>query len=128
MTDQPPDDSDDVDAEVFAASGGPNREEMVNEYLPEQGDWDAKTQLDITDPHNIALMRNYAQVMPQMEHWQDTLNDFTDDFVKARTSVAGQSRREYQSIFEAMYGATKEKGHDAASALARAFGVEEDDD
>lgn len=122
-------DEDDVKDAVntILSSGGADREEMVSEYLPDDEDWDAKTQLDIDDPHKLALIRNYSDVMPEMSHWQGTLDKFATDFVKAQTSVAGDSRSDYRAILTSMFG-SKDDGREAVSAFAKALGADDNDD
>jgi hypothetical protein len=120
------DDVEDAVSTILSTSGA-DREEMVAEYLPAEEDWDAKTQLDIDDPHKLALIRNYEDVMPEMSHWQPTLDKFATDFLKARTSVAGDSRNDYRKILMSMFGSTDDE-NSAMNAFAQALGAEDDDD
>jgi len=120
-------DDDEADAETIVPGKGPNREEMVSKFLPAKHDWDAKTQLDLNDPANLALMRNYSDLMPELDHMQDTLDNFASDFVKSRTSVGGLGRQQYVDIFRAMFG-VDDSEDDAASMLAEAFGAGDDED
>jgi len=122
------DDSDDSNGvKAITPNQGPDREEMVAGYLPGSDDWDAKTQLDIDDPAKLALIRNYAGVMPEVEHLEDMLDSFATDFVKAQTSIGGDSRSDYRQILMGMFGADDSED-DAVSSLAKALGADDEDD
>lgn len=117
---------DDLGVSYSAGARGPDREGMVNEYVPEQEDWTAKTMLDVNDPARVAALRNIDQLFPEVAHHQPIIDQFLDDYLKARTSVAGQSRRDYKDIFMSMFGGTKED--DTGSMLAQALASDLDDD
>jgi len=126
--DDPDRDSDPEEAaETIIPGKGPNREEMVSKFLPPEDDWDAKTQLDLNDPARVALIRNYASLMPEVAHMQDTLDSFVTDFEKSRTSVKGVGREQYVSIMKAMFGASDDED-DAASMFAEALGAAADEE
>lgn len=105
MSDEEPTDDgqDDVPEAVFP-SKGPNREGMVGDYLPEQEDWEAKTNLDLSDPAAIAALQNFGRMFPEVDDLQPLIDDFLEHFLKSKTSVRGKSRDEYRKIFMAMYG------------------------
>lgn len=113
--------------EALTGANSIDREEMVADYLPDEYDFDAKTQLDMGDPHRLALLRNYNEIMPELEHMQGTLDSFADDFTKAQTSVAGDSRNDFRKILMAMFGASEDRSS-PMSAFAKALGADGDED
>lgn len=122
--------TEDVEESVTTTSaakgGGPERNEMVSEYLPGDDEWAAKTVLDLEDPGRIAVLRQMDQIYPEVEDLQPVLDQFLDEFLPAKTSIAGKSRDEYKEIFEAMFGAQPD-GDSSGMQLAAALGVEQDD-
>jgi hypothetical protein len=120
--------ADDPGATTFQPNSGPGREEMANAFLPEGDEWDAKTMLDISDPHRVALVRNYSEIMPETDHWQEPLDDFTTDFVKAQTSVGGTAREQIVETIKAMFGVDDGNENSAVNAFAEALGAGDDDD
>lgn len=123
--------SEDIDVQELAATSTGSsdrigREEMVASYLPEESDWDAKTVMEIGDPGAVAALRQFHQMFPEVEGLQPVIDEFLDDYLRSRTSVGGQSRKEYKDILQAMMGGTPED-NSTGKALAKAFGVEEDD-
>jgi hypothetical protein len=123
-TDDKPD--DDPGAETFQPDTGPGREEMANAFLPEGDEWDAKTMLDISDPQRVALVRNYHEIMPETEHWEEPLGSFTDDFVKSQTSVGGTSREQIVETIKAMFG-VDDGDESGLNAFARALGADDEE-
>jgi hypothetical protein len=96
--------SDDDQPEIFRNTSGPDREEMVAKYLPEQDDWESKTILDLSDPAAVAALSNFGTMFPEVDDLQPLIDDFLEHYLKSRTSVGGQARGEFESIFKAMYG------------------------
>jgi len=119
------DDSGESEVEAFTVDRGPNRDEMVSSFLPESDDWDAKTILDLEDPSAVSALRQFDQLFPEVDDLQPVIDEFLEDFLKTRTSVAGTGRSEYVDILKSMYGSNDE--NNAASALAEAFGAGDDD-
>lgn len=117
MSDEPTDDEEEEVAEAIFPSQGPNREGMVSEYLPEQHDWEAKTNLDLSDPAAIAALSNFGRMFPEVDDLQPLIDDFLTHFLKSKTSVKGASRDEYRKIFMAMYGKGDEEGTSSAVQL-----------
>lgn len=122
----PGDDDDNDGVRYSVRAKGPDKEEMVAEYLPERDDWAAKTILDLNDPGRVAILGNMDQLFPEIEHLQPVLDDFLENFLKSRTSVGGQSRDEYQRIFESMFGGASEDK--TGSKLMEALNSSFDDD
>lgn len=116
MSDEEPTEDDDVPEAIFP-SQGPNREGMVAEYLPEQHDWEAKTNLDLSDPAAVAALSNFGRMFPEVDDLQPLIDDFLEHFLKSKTSVGGKSREEYRKIFMAMYGKGDDDGKSAAMQL-----------
>lgn len=110
------DEPDDDVPEAIYPSSGPDREEMVGEYLPEKEDWEAKTILDLSDPAAVAALSNFDEMFPEVEDLQPLIDDFLDHYLKSRTSVGGQSRDDFRSIFQSMYGSSGD-GEEGSKAL-----------
>jgi len=94
---------DDVAEPVFPQSG-PGREEMVASYLPGENEWQAKSNVDPTDPAAIAALREFGDIYPEVGELQELIDHFLDDFLQTKTSVRGRSREEYREIMMSMYG------------------------
>lgn len=123
------DDGEQQEATPVYPSRGPGREDMVNSYLPGEDDWPAKTQLDLTDPHAVSALQQFEKLFPEVDDLQPVIDEFVEEFLKARTSVGGNARDEYNRIFESMFGGHPDQGNKAASAFVDALGgnVDEDD-
>lgn len=96
---------DDVAEPVFPQSG-PGREEMVASYLPGESEWQAKSNVDPTDPAAIAALREFGDIYPEVGELQELIDHFLDDFLQTKTSVKGRSREEYREIMMSMYGSS----------------------
>lgn len=120
------DDENEVSAQWYSGNRGPDREGMVNEFLPGQEDWPAKTVLDVNDPARVAALRNFDELFPECSHHQPVIDDFLDEFLKSRTSVAGQSRRQFVDILMSMFGGKQDD--DSGSMLAEALAADINDD
>lgn len=83
---------------------GVDREKMAANYLPESDDWPAKTVLELNDPAALAALSIFGDLYPEVSDLQDPIDEFLDDYLRARTSVGGMSRDEYKSIIMSMYG------------------------
>lgn len=104
---------------------GPGREDMVASYIPDSDEWVAKTGLELNDPGRVAVLRQFGTMFPEVSDLQVVIDEFLDEFLKARTSIEGASREEYQAIFEAMYGGGGDEnssGRVLAEALAGDLG------
>lgn len=120
------DDNDGVST-TSARGNSINPNEMANDYLPGEDEWAAKTILDLEDPGRIAVLRQMSQIYPEVEDLQPVIDQFLDEFLPAKTSIAGKSREEYNEIFRAMFGS--DVGDDGGGAqLAAALGVDTGDD
>lgn len=102
-------DKQEEETKTLVPSGGPDRDQMAGDYLPEGDDWLAKTALDINDPHAVAALRQFSVMFPEVaggesDELQSMIDEFVDDFMKGRTSVAAQSREEYKDIIMSMFG------------------------
>ncbi len=106
---------------------GPDREEMVANYLPEGEDWPAKTILDLNDPAAVAALSQFGELFPEVDDLQQPIDDFLSKFLKSRTSVSGKSREEYRSIIEHMYGRNS-SDEKRTNAIMTALGADIDDD
>jgi hypothetical protein len=120
-------DGDEPATQPVFPSRGPDREEMVSGYLPESDDWSAKTLLELTDPASVAVLRQIGELYPEVDDLQPIVDEFLDEFLKSRTSVAGQSREEYQDILVSMFGGHPDQ-KDSAGVLASALAGDLDDD
>lgn len=110
-------DGDDDIAETFLNSGGPGREEMASDYLPESDDWLAKTLLDVNDPAAIAALRNLGEIYPEVDDLQPLVDGVLDEFLRGKTSVGGRSREEYRKILMSMYGSSDDDSNSSAVQL-----------
>lgn len=88
---------------------GPNREGMVNEYLPSEHDWVAKTNLDLHDPARVAALAHFDEYYPEIAELQDTIDSFLLQFLKGRTSISAAARDEYTDILMAMFGVDRDE-------------------
>lgn len=113
-------------AEAVSLDRGPNREEMMDNFLPESEEWEAKTILDLTDPAAVAALSQIGQFYPEVDDLQDPVDDFLTMFLKSRTSVAGKSRDEIKAILQSAFGGTPEDN--AANAFASMLAGDLDDD
>lgn len=109
---------------------GPDREEMVGDYLPEKHEWVAKTYLDREDPRAVAALGQMDNMFRELDpKHQDIIDGVLTDYFKAKTSVYNaehkSSREEYESIITGMWGKAKEAAASGASLLA--MDVEQDD-
>lgn len=130
MTDEETDESDaqEPEAQPVYPGRGPNREGMVDAYLPNEDDWVAKTVLDLNDPHAVAALQQFHRMFPEVgDELQDAIDEFSEEFLKGRTSIGGSGRKEYNRIFEAMYGGHPDDDANKWGALASALGADEDD-
>lgn len=110
MSEPDTDDVDEEQPEAIFPSSGPNREEMISNYLPEQDDWEAKTILDLNDPAAIAALSNMDQMFPEVDDLQPLIDNFLHQFLKSRTSVGGQSREDFRKMFISMFGGNPNDG------------------
>lgn len=121
---------DDADSEPEAQpvfpDRGPGREDMAAGYLPDSDDWEAKTVLDLTDPAAISALSQLERMYPEVDDLQPLVDDFLDHFLKTRTSVAGQSREEYQNILVSMFGGNIDE-ETARGAFVDALAHNQDD-
>jgi hypothetical protein len=97
-------DSEPEGPETIYPHNGPDREDMVSKYLPDDDDWEAKTILDLSDPAAVAALANFGKMFPEVDDLQPMIDSFLENYLKSRTSVGGQSRGEFEAIFKAMYG------------------------
>lgn len=104
---------------------GPNREGMTDSYLPGEEDWVAKTQLEINDDARVSVLRQMGAIYPEVDDLQPLLDQFLDQFLRARTSVGGQSRDEYKSILRSMYGGGPDDEH-GVNFVMEGLGADED--
>jgi hypothetical protein len=118
---------DKPEAEALRMDSGPNKEGMVSDYLPGEEEWSAKTLLELNDPAAIAVLRQFDELFPEVDDLQPVIDEFMHEFLRSRTSVGGQSRDEYQRIFESMFGGHPDEKDDFQNALISAFGADEDD-
>lgn len=110
-------DPDEDIAETFLSSGGPGREEMAGDYLPESEDWLAKTLLDVNDPAAIAALSNLGEIYPEVDDLQPLVDGVLDEFLRGKTSVGGRSREEYRKILMSMYGSSDDDSNSSAVQL-----------
>jgi hypothetical protein len=107
--------------EAFFKSGGPDREQMASDYIPEGDDWLAKTILDVNDPAAIAALSNLGTIYPEVGDLQPFVDDVLDNFLRGKTSVKGRSRDEYEKILMAMFGSSADdEGESRALQLVAA--------
>lgn len=119
--------SEDEQPQAVFPQQGPSRDEMAANYLPESDEWSAKTALDLNDPQALAALGQFAQMFPEVEDLQGIIDDFTEEFMKSRTSVNAQSRDEYKDMIMSMYGGGPEDD-DGMNAFAKALAGDMDDD
>lgn len=129
MTDSD-DNTDDVSDQVSTTPGGRRsvgKNELAESYLPGEDEWSAKTILDLEDPHRIASLRQFDKLFPEVQELQPVIDEFLEEFLPAKTSVAGQSRQEATEILKAMHGANTDEDNTGAQ-LAAALGADVDTD
>jgi hypothetical protein len=118
---------DEPEAESIRMDSGPNKEGMVDNYLPAGEEWAAKTLLEENDAAAIAVLRQYGGMYPEVDDLQPIIDQFLFEFLRARTSIGGKSRNEYQRIFESMFGGHPDEQDNFKDAFVSAFGADEDD-
>lgn len=126
-TEEDEEEEEDIGVSWSSGSQGPNREDMVASYLPEQDDWLAKTVLEMNDPGRVAALKQFGTLFPEVEDLDPVIEEFLHDLLRGQTSIAGSSRNEFQRIFESMYGGHPESD-DTGSMLAEALGANVDED
>lgn len=119
-------DEDEPVAEAVSLDKGPDRNEMASDYMPESAEWEAKTILDLSDPAAVAALSQIGDFYPEVDDLQEPIDEFLEMFLKSRTSVGGQSRDEYGSILQSMFGGKPEDN--AANAVASMLAGDLDDD
>lgn len=119
--------SGEKDVDVLYPGRGPDREEMAAEWLPAEDDWLAKTVLDLNDPHAVAALRQFDQMFPEVDDLQPVIDEFIDEFLKGRTSIEGQGRKEYQRAIEAMFGGHPDSESNKWGAMMTALGADDED-
>ena len=117
---------DEPDATPVFPSRGPDREGMVNDYLPNEEEHSAKTVLNINDPARVAVLRQWGEIFPERAYRQDVIDEFLDEFLQSRPSVAGESRHDYKDIFMSMFGGSVDTK--ASHRALQMIGVDVDDD
>lgn len=113
--DEQPED-DDI-AEAFFPGSGPNREEMLSNYLPENDEWEAKTILDLNDPAAVAALDNLGMMYPEVDDLQPIVDEFLEEFLKSRISVQGKSRSEFRDMFISAFGGKVNTGDENSRAF-----------
>jgi len=78
--------------------------DIIQDYLPEQNDYPAKTVLSEQHPEIIAAIENLTEMYPEIEHMEDMLMDFVAKFEKRQISVNGRSREEFLDILAGLSG------------------------
>jgi hypothetical protein len=115
---------DQLDAQPFYPSKGPDREGMASDYLPGEDQWLAKTRLDLNDPHAVAALRQMDEMYPEVEDLQPMINGFVDDFLVGRTSVNAAGREDYRTILINMFGGSTQE--QMAERWGQLLGADED--
>ena len=126
MTDDTEEEEEDEGAQPVYPSRGPNKEAMTGEYLPDSDDWVAKSILDLNDPAHISALLQMGDMYPEVDKLQDFIDETVDVFLKAQTSVGGQSREEYRLMIESMHGKTS-SDKDGANVVMELMGADNDD-
>lgn len=121
------DENGEQDVDVIYPGRGPDREEMAADWLPGEDDWLAKTVLDLNDPHAVAALRQFDQMFPEVDDLQPVIDEFIDEFLKGRTSVKGQARKEYQRAIESMFGGHPDSDANKWGAMMTALGADDED-
>lgn len=116
---------DDQGVAAVYPSSGPNREDMVASYLPDDDDWQSKTVIDVNDPAAIAALKQFGTMFPEVDDLQPVIDEFLDDFLRTKTSVKGAAREEYRDIFMSMYGSGPDDG-DGSVAMQLVAADDED--
>lgn len=104
---------------------GVSKNELTENYLPEQEDWIAKTVLSSQDDAAIAALKQMGRLYPEVEELQPIIDGFIHDFVRARTSIGGASRQEYKDILQSVHGSSA--GESSSGKILAAMGVEQED-
>lgn len=120
-------DDGEKDVDVLYPGRGPDREEMAADWLPAEDDWLAKTVLDLNDPHAVAALRQFDQMFPEVDDLQPVIDEFIDEFLKGRTSIKGQGRKEYQRAIESMFGGHPDSEANKWGAMMTALGADDED-
>lgn len=104
--------------------------DLINSYLPEREDWEAKTVIDHGDSERVAALRSLSGALPEVEHQQDVIDTFLDHYLKTVTSEGGLSRQEYLKLLNSLAGGSDDSDvTDSAGLLEKIMapnGGEED--
>jgi hypothetical protein len=111
---------------ALVPSSGPDPDQMAADYLPEGDDWLAKTRLDLNDPHAVAALMQFERMFPEVDDLQPIIDEFVDDFLRGRTSVGGESRKEYNRLLESMFGGHPDDSPESKFAAALAGDMDDD--
>ena len=105
------DDSDDEDGSGFEGvgwsegTGAPKPEEMADSMIPDADDWPAKTMLAPNDPHRLAAVEQWGRIFPETaDYHEEMLQEYTQSFLKSKTSVGGAARTQIFNVLQAMFG------------------------
>lgn len=105
---------------------GPDREEMVETYIPSEDQWVAKSVLDIHDPGRVSGLKIKKELFPWGERHQPKIDNYLETFLPARTSVEGNSRKELLKIFTSMFG-VNEDGAGSPFGIKQFIGADDED-
>lgn len=116
------------EAQPIVSERGPQRLDMVDKVIPERDDWDAKTNLEKEDAWRVAALRNIGDLIPSVEHQQDTIDEWLDDYMKNKTSEEGKSRKDIFSTVRSLFGGNREGEGSGAGLVVKGLGGDVDDE
>lgn len=122
MSEEPEEVEEDV-AEAFFKSGGPDKNEMTDKWLPGRDHWLVKTFLDRGDAGSIVGIHAAAKLNPETN--LEELNDeILPKHYEALVSEDGAGFKNYQSAIEALHG--KSSDNDDGSRALQLVAADED--
>lgn len=115
---------------------GLERLDLVDAYLPEEDEWEAKTILDVGDPARVAALDVFDRLFPSCAHQQDIRSRFVEMWMKSRISrsikddgyTQGQSRKDFKELLMATFGQGPEEKNANKFFSALAADLYDDDD
>lgn len=78
--------------------------DLINNYLPEKNDYEAKTILKPNHPQKIATLKALPLMIPEIKDHSEVIDTWLDHYLKSITSIEGMSRDEFLQILNSLSG------------------------
>jgi len=104
----------------------PDPIDLLASYLPQEDDWSAKTRIKDSHPEKLSAVEMLTEFYPEIEEYEDVLDQWVHDYEKRLTSVNGLGREEYVKILEALTGGQGTTAAEDSSILDKVMGGDND--